>query len=185
MRFGFTLLELVVVISLVGMLTTSMYTSFNTSFNNVGASNELSILQTSIDQTKSLAYSAYSESDPLVDHNFYFYLDDKKLILYENLDANFEFDSNTDRALYQNDLEDPANQLGVGNAKKPNNTNLNFNENDPIVFGLKEGATDCTSRNESALSIELKNKKNNLIVGYLYINPQSCHLEVTQNNLHD
>lgn len=185
MRSGFTLLELVIVIALIGTLTTTMFGSFTTSFNNIGSSSDMSRMATAIDQMKSLAYSAFSIDDPSVSHNFNLYIDDTKLEMYENLDGNYLFDSENDRMLFNLDFTDPANSLKTDTATKEDQEQQVYNIDNPIVFGYKEGALDCDSNLAEALSIELENVKNELVVGYLYINPDSCHLEITTNNLHD
>jgi len=185
MRSGFTLLELVIVIALIGTLTTTMFGSFTTSFNNIGSSSDMSRMATAIDQMKSLAYSAFSIDDPGVAHNFNLYIDDTKLEMYENLDGNYLFDAESDRILFNLDFEDAANSLRTNVATLDDGSPQDYDFNDPIVFGFKEGALDCDSNLAEALSIELENVKNELVVGYLYINPDSCHLEITTNNLHD
>lgn len=185
MRSGYTFLELVIVIALIGTLTTTMLGSFNTSFNNIGSSSDMSRMATAIDQMKSLAYSAFSIDDPGVAHNFNLYIDDTKLVMYENLDGNYLFDAESDRMLFNLDFTDPANSLISKQAINEDGINKIYDQAEPIVFGYKEGALDCESNLDKALSIELQNVKNELVVGYLYINPDSCHLEITTNNLHD
>jgi prepilin-type N-terminal cleavage/methylation domain-containing protein len=185
MRSGYTFLELVIVIALIGTLTTTMFGSFSTSFNNIGSSSDMSRMATAIDQMKSLAYSAFSIDDPGVAHNFNLYIDDEKLEIYENLDGDYKFNAESDRMLFNLDFTDPANSLKTDTATFDDQQQHTYNVGEPIVFGFKEGALDCDSNIENALSIELENVKNELVVGYLYINPDSCHLEITTNNLHD
>ena len=185
MRSGFTFLELVIVIALIGTLTTTMFGTFTTSFNNIGSSSDMSRMATAIDQMKSLAYSAFSYDDPGIAHNFNLYIDDTKLEMYENLDGNYLFDSESDRMLFNLDFTDTANSLRTHIAIRKNRVEYNYDSENPIVFGYKEGALDCDSNIDEALSIELQNVKNELVVGYLYLNPDSCHLEITTTNLHD
>jgi len=184
MRLGFTLLELVIVIALIGMLTTTMFSSYSTSFTNVSASNQLSLLSSGIDRLKSLAYSAYDLENELAEHSFNLNIENNKIQIYENRDENKAYNPEKDFSLSILDLDDPANSLGLGKTWDVDNVDMN-GELDPITFGYKAGALGCIMNPNQALSIELINKKNDFVIAYLYLNNKSCHLEIIQNNLHE
>ena len=184
MRLGFTLLELVIVIALIGMLTTTMFSSYSTSFTNVSASNQLSLLSSGIDRLKSLAYSAYDLENELAEHSFNLNIEDNKIQIYENRDQDKAYNPEKDFSLSILDFNDPANSLGLGQTWNVHGVEMN-GEPGSITFGYKAGALGCIMNPSQALSIELINKKNDFVIAYLYLNNKSCHLEIIQNNLHE
>lgn len=184
MKSGFTLLELVIVIALIGTLTTTMVGSFGQSFQNISSSNEMSQLSSAIDQLKAFAYSAYSLEDASVEHTFGIEISKSSLRVFENLVGSIYFEDG-DRSLLSVDFEDPATKLVTGKAFQIGGDAFDYRaDNNKIVMGLYEGALDCLMNPDQALSVELLNPDTSLELGYLYLNPNSCHLEIIQNNLH-
>lgn len=182
MKSGFTLLELVIVIALIGTITTTMVGSFGQSFENVSSSNEMTQLSAAVDQLKSFAYSAYSLEDETVEHSFNLQITKTGIEVFENLVGGLDYEEG-DRSLLSMDFKDPATRLVVRAAFDVNGVSYDYNQA-PIIMGFKEGALDCVMTPDEALSVELINTNTTLELGYLYLNPTSCHMEIIQNNLH-
>ena len=117
-----------------------------------------------------------------MEHSFNLQISDTGIEVFENLVGGLDFEEG-DRSLLSMDFEDPATRLVISNAFDVDGGSYNYTR-EPIIMGFKEGALDCVMTPDEALSVELINTNTTLELGYLYLNPTSCHMEIIQNNLH-